>query len=365
MKKFAALIIVALLFGISISLAVNISNAAELPSEGSFFEKTEAALSENMPFREELSGFMDVARYISGVRHFGDIYIGSSGTLLLDIEKPSSRAFSLTKNYVLSFAERKQIKPYFMLIPTASAILQHETDSFARREIYSQRSLINNMYSEFGGSVRTTDIYQTLYDHRNEYIYYHTENLPTALGGYYIYGELCSRLGIEQHRMDSFSAAYVAHNFYGTLATDFFRPYAKPDFITFYEYTGENSGIIIEHKNANGSSRISKNLFYYNETAFSDKTDMLLGGISPVIEITSSESSGERNSILVFGDETAKSWLPFLVSNYGRITFVELSLATEALLSEINADEYDQVLFAYSTASFVDEIPFEKLDFVK
>ncbi len=365
MKKFAAFVIIATLFGISISLAVNIFNAPELPSEGSFFEKTEAALSENMPFRNELSGFMDIARYISGVRHFGNIYIGSNGSLLLDIEKPSSRTFSLTKNYILSFAERKQIKPYFMLTPTASAILQHETDSFTRREIYSQRSLINNMYSEFGGAVRTTDIYQTLYDHRNEYIYYHTENLPTALGGYYIYGELCSRLGIRQNLMDSFSAAYVAHNFYGNLATDFFRPYAASDFITFYEYTGENSEIIMEHKNANGTSRISKSLFFYDETAFSDKTDMLLGGISPVIEITSSESQGERNSILIFGDESAKSWLPFLVSNYGRITFVELSLAPESLLSEIYTDEYDQVLFAYSTASFVDEIAFEKLEYVQ
>lgn len=365
MKKFAAFIIIALLFGISVSLAVNISKAKELPSEGSFFEKTETALSQNMPFREELSGIMDVARYISGVRHFGNIYIGNNGSLLLDINKPSSRAFSLTKNYILSFAEKNQIKPYFMLIPTASAILQHETDSFARREIYSQRGLINNMYSEFGGAVRTADVYQTLYDHRNEYIYYHTENLPTALGGYYIYGELCSRLGINQNKMDSFSSAYVAHNFYGELATDFFRPYAKPDFITFYEYTGENSGLIIERKNSNGTSSFSKNLFFYNEDSFADKTDMLLGGISPIIEISSSESSGERSSILIFGDESAKSWLPFLASNYGRITFAELSLASEKLLSSINVSEYDQVLFVYSTASFVEEIPFEKLEYVK
>ncbi|MBQ6877546.1 MAG: hypothetical protein IJO22_03985 [Oscillospiraceae bacterium] len=351
--------------GASFSVAYNVFKAEGLPSEGSFFEKTETALSENMPFREELSGFMDTARYISGVRHFDNIYIGSEGSLLLDIEKPSSRAFSLTKNYITSFAERNQIKPYFMLIPTASAILQHEIDSFARLEIYSQRNLINSMYSEFDGAVRTTDIYQTLYDHRDEYIYYHTENIPTALGGFYIYGELCNRLGIEQKKLDSFSTAYVAHNFYGSLATDFFRPYSAPDFITFYEYTGEDFGIIMEHKNVNGTSRITEKLFYYNEKVFDDKTDMILGGISPVIEITSSENYGERSSILVFGDSSAKSWLPFLASNYGRITFVELGLASEELLSEIKVSKYDQVLFAYSTASFVEEIPLEKLEYVQ
>ena len=63
-------------------------------------------------------------------------------------------------------------------------------------------------------------------------------------------------------------------------------------------------------------------------------------------------------------DETAKSWLPFLISNYDRITFVELNLASENLLSEIILEDYDQVLFAYSTSAFVSGIDFEKLEFI-
>ena len=91
---------------------------------------------------------------------------------------------------------------------------------------------------------------------------------------------------------------------------------------------------------------------------------MIFGGSFPVMEITSSESIGERNSILVFGDESAKSWLSFLVSNYGKITFVDLNLANENLISKISVSDYDQVLFAYSTSTFVDGIAFEKLEFI-
>jgi hypothetical protein len=91
---------------------------------------------------------------------------------------------------------------------------------------------------------------------------------------------------------------------------------------------------------------------------------MIFGGMSPGMEITSAESLGERSSILIFGDESAKSWLPFLVSNYGRITFVELNLAEEELLSEISVSDYDQVLFAYATSNFVSGIDFEKLEFI-
>ncbi len=342
----------------------NISQSENLPAEGGFLEKTETAFSENIPFREELSELMDGIRYISGVRDFGNIYIGSEGSLFREIERPTSRNFSAAKNYILSFAERNQQKPYFMLVPTSIAILQQEIDNFALEDIFNQRNMINRMYSEFEGKVRTTDIFQTLYDHRDEYIYYHTEDMPTSLGGYYIYGELCSRLGIEQNTMDTFAAAYVARGFYGSLATDFFKPYASSDFISLYEYVGENYGFIVERKYNDGTSRISENLFVRDEKIFEDKTDMLFGGISPVMEITSAESQGERSSILIFGDESAKSWLPFLVSNYGRITFVDLDSALEVLLSSVIAEEYDQILFAYSTAVFSKGITFEKLEFI-
>ena len=352
-----------MIFGTGIFALSNVFSAESLPSEENTFEKIEKSLSENMPFREELSGLMDTIRYVSGVRHFGNIYVGSEGSLLLDIEKPTSRIFSAAKNYILGFAEKNQIKPYFMLIPTASVILQQEIDNFTGKDIYNQRNMINNMYSEFEGKVRTTDIYQTLYDHRDEYIYYHTENLPTSLGGYYIYGELCNRLGIEQNTMDSFSVAYAAHGFYGSLATDFLRSYASSDFVSLYEYT-ESENIVFEHRKNDGSKRLSESIFVQNENLFENKTDMIFGGISPVMDITVSESFGERSSLLVFGDETAKSWLPFLISNYDRITFVELNLASENLLSEIVLEDYDQVLFAYSTSTFVSGIDFEKLEFI-
>ncbi|MBE6900612.1 MAG: hypothetical protein E7479_08140 [Ruminococcaceae bacterium] len=363
MKKISAFLIAAMLFGMSFALGFNILSEESFPVEGTLAEKTEKLISDNIPFRDELSELMDSIRYFSGVRLFGDIYIGSEGSLLRDIQKPTSRTFSAAKNYILGFSEKNQIKPYFMLVPTSSAILQHEIENFAREDFFSQRNMINRMYSEFGGKVRTTDIYQTLYDRRNEYIYYHTEDIPTSLGGYYIYGELCSRLGITANELDSFSVSFASHGFYGSLANDFFKKYSEPDFVSLYEYVG-GSEIIVEHRNQNGTRSIYNNLFIYDGKNFEDKTDMILGGISPVIEITVSESQGERNSILIFGDESAKSWIPFLVSNFGKITFVDLNSATESQLSAIRANEFGSVLFAYSTATFSSGIDFEKLEYV-
>ncbi len=364
MKKVSSFILISMLLCVSVTLIFNIFSGEGLSSEGTFVERFENAAAENIPFKDELNAAMDSILYASGVRHFGDIYIGNEGSLLRDIEKPTGRTFSAAKNYILSYSSTNQIKPYFMLVPTASVILQQEIDSFANENIYNQRYMISQMYSQFEGGVRTADVYQTLYDRRGEYIYYHTEDMPTSLGGYYIYGELCSRLGIKQNTMDFFSAAYAAHGFYGSLATDFFRPYANSDYVSLYEYTGEKSGYIVEHYSGGKRIKVINNLFIYNEDTYDDKTDMILGGISPVMHITRRENAEEKASILIFGDETAKSWIPFLVSNYGKITFVHLDLADEKLLSEVKTADYDQVLFAYSAAKFSSGIDFSKLEYV-
>ncbi len=364
MKKLCAFGIIALIFCTSAAMIFNLASANSLPKEGSSFENLEKALSENIPFSKELSALMDAIRYTSGVRYFDGIYIGSEGSLLQDIEKPSSRTFSATKNYILSFGEKTQTKPYFMLVPTAAAVLKQELDTFAENDFYNQRNMITRMYSQFDGNVRTADIYQTLFDRRGEYIYYHTENLPTALGGYYIYGELCSRLGVKQNTMDSFSAAYAAQGFYGSLADEFFGKYASSDFVTLYEYIGEDLDLTVEYFDSKGSSKISKEIFSYSEEDFEDKTDMIFSGLSSKMEITQGKNSFENRSILIFGDESAKSWLPFLVTNYKKTTFIDLNSCSSEQLTAVKAGDYDQILFAYSTATFAKGIAFEKLEYI-
>ncbi|MBR3611084.1 MAG: hypothetical protein IKL57_06495 [Oscillospiraceae bacterium] len=363
MKKIASFFIITIILFVSVSVTANISSEEIPPFDEISFENVEELISGKIPFRSELLDASSMLRYASGVRHFDDIYIGSEGSLLKDIEKPTSRTFSAAKNYILSYSEKNQIKPYFMLIPTASVIIQQEIDDFAREDIYNQRYMISQMYSQFDEKVRTADVFQTLYDHRGEYIYYHTEDMPTSLGGYYIYGEICSRLGIRQKVMDDFSSAYLAHGFYGSLATDFFRPYASSDFITLYEYMGEETNFVVEHYSAGGRPKIQKGLFVYSND-FENPTDMFLGGISPMMNITCMNSSAAGGSILVFGDETAKSWLPFLAVNYKKITFVDLNSANPEVISKIKTSNYDQVLFAYSTATFTAGIDFSKLEYI-
>ena len=201
------------------------------------------------------------------------------------------------------------------------------------------------------------DVYQALFNRRNEYIYYHTEDLPTGLGGYYIYGSIAERLGITPKVLSDFSVAYVRQNFYGSLATQIIREYSEPDFVSLYEESSGNSGKTVAHYYPDKSEDLLDGLYARDEN-FPDATDTVFGGIAAVTEITDDLQEGK--SLLVFCDDTAKSWVPFMTGHYQKITLVRLSEASEEQLSAINAESYDQIVFAYSTANFAEE-DFSKL----
>ncbi len=360
LKKAAAFLIIAMVLSVTIAVSAKIDFSSVFEGELDFTEAIETEISENIPFREKISAFMTAIKYKSGARYFDGIYIGNDGSLIRDIESPSSRTVSITKNYVLNFAEEHSCATYFMLIPTAAVIRQQEIDVYATENIYNQRHLINEMYSEFYGTLSTVDVYQTLFNHRGEYIYYYTEDLPTNFGGFYIYQELAARMNLRAKTMREFSSAYAAHNFYGSLANEQIKPYSASDFMSLYDYVGEEKSFTVTHNYNDGSVETMEGLYSYDEESFEDKTDMVFGGLSPVMEITSGEEEG--NALLVFGDDTSKSWLPFLVTHYSRVTFIDLNTVSENKLSEIDVSYYDQTLFAYSVGTFSSGIDFKKLE---
>lgn len=360
MKKGAALILVMIMVLASLVLAIRTLLRGNWHGELPVAEAAEATLAENMPGKQTLSTVMNGIRFATGVRSFDGVYIGSDGSLLTNMEEPSSRELSSTKNMLSSFAE-KAGNAYLCLIPTSTVIRQQEVGDFVAESFYNQRRFINDTYADFTEGAGTVDVYPTLFSHRGEYIYYHTQKGPTSLGGYYIYREICSRLGITPKNMDSFNAAFKGYGYYGNLCGDEIRRYAKSDFVTLYSCT-DGGNMTVTRYYGDGEAETQEGLYMYDEAAFEDKTDMIFGGLAPVTRITSGNSGG---NLLVFCDETGKSWLPFIAQHYRTVTAVDLNEAPEKLLAGINTSSFQQVLFVYSADSFSGGNDFTKLEYVK
>ena len=85
---------------------------------------------------------------------------------------------------------------YDMVIPLSSEITFPDN---LKDEINSsdQHQAMQDIQAKMNDKVKSVDIYDTLMQHRNEYIYFRSDHHWTALGAYYAYRQFCETKGIE------------------------------------------------------------------------------------------------------------------------------------------------------------------------
>ena len=150
MKRAAALLVIAIFLVVSIYAA---AGAVEKMQENNSInlENIENALAESVPLHDELVALMTKIRFISGVRSFGDIIIGSDGSLLRDMEKPQNALSGCACACIEDFARSTETDVYLMLIPTASVIRQQEVSTYTAAQFFNQRHYINEIYEKIYG----------------------------------------------------------------------------------------------------------------------------------------------------------------------------------------------------------------------
>lgn len=279
----------------------------------------------------------------------------SENCLMKNIDEPVKSYVDMNIEGIASFAEemrQDRVQTYFMLIPTSGAILQQNLPRYADSVMVNQRRFIDEVYNRISGSTITIDAYSSLFDKRNEYIYYRTENNLTSLGGYYVYSAMLPRLELGQAQIKQFDVDYIAGSFYGDLAKESGYTSVSPDTVSLFRYGAANSRtheFLVTHKSAAGEK--TYHTLYPMHTSVNDSIfNIFLGGAPPITDIYT--STGQAANILLFADRTSISYAPLLVNNCERLTIVNLS-SFNFMLDEINLEEYDKIVFAFSTESFM------------
>jgi hypothetical protein len=210
------------------------------------------------------------------------------------------------------------------------------------------------------------DVYSTLDQHADEYVYYRTEDNLSALGGYYAYYAMGRRLGHSNRVLSRYEVEYVDHDFYGDLYSapgaglnltgGALEPLQKlePDLLALYRFRYLPREYTVAHTNG-GEQLIYHTLYPMQRLLLGDPTDVYLGGRSPRIDITTSQNLASENKsrLLVFGDKTAAAYLPFLVNHYQEVTLLDLSLMDDDEIRALRPNNYDEVIFAYGIESLI------------
>lgn len=326
---------------------------------GSFAGQIEKDLKRNFPGANSLSSLAWNVRYRTGEKEI-DGYFITEKSIIKNVEVPDETLVKRNSENIAAFAARTEIPTYFMLIPTACAVKQRELPDFSSSVIYNQKNLIEEVYRNLGGSIYTADVYSTLVANQEKYLYFNTEDRLTPLGGYYIYSVLGDKLDASVRTIDNYTIEYVLDGYFGTLHTKF--PYARvqPDLISLYHFRSGSGNFSRSYtlKAVGGVARRTLDgLYDYAKLTGDDPMRVYFGGDAQktTIEIRKSDNRPTPNQIklLIIGDQTASAYVPFLTPHYSEIEIVNAATATPEQLAEVDTLYYDQVLFAFSTDTYM------------
>lgn len=353
-KRITFVLLAAALLTSSLYLAWGAFSAGVIPTptfatllDGQFLGELERGLKQAMPYQREIRAGLAELRYQIGEREQNGVYLSENG-LLQDLRLANDDIYYENMEALIEFAGRSPLPVSCVLIPTACAIREEDIPEFAQP--FNQQQMIQSLYRHMSQTLNCVDAYRILSDNRTQYLYYRTEENLTALGGYYVYSALAEQLGHKTLPQSSFIVQFAKNDYYGSLQqmVDYRCP--QPDLLSVYHYGGERD-FWVRHQTGEEVWYL-QGLYDDTKLQSEDPTDLYLGGISGLTQLEN--RTLEERRLLLFGDETAKAYLPFLAQHYSMVTLVDLERIDEPTLRRLSLGDYDQVVFAYSLRTFIE-----------
>lgn len=359
-KKLASLLffLIFLLLPMACVLRAAISPAPTEPFQwNNIGSSLDRCLQAQSPFSYPLKKLRARLEYAAGKKEQDGIFY-THGRLIENISNPAVSYTNQNTAALRSYVSAQGINAFFLLLPTACAVDQEELPSHSV-SLFDQRTYLERVSQSLSKNILPLDAYPTLFSNRSQKQYYNTDPNFTPIGGYSIYTALCSRLGISPHALTDYSVENVNFSFLGSHYDTL--PYfdVTADVLSLYRLqagAGEDAAFTVERTEASGDKSVQEGLYDYSMLSSENPLQIYLGQSAPILTIRN--SAAQQRSLLLFADDTARSYLPFLAGHYSSITWVNLQEAAPEQLQELSPSQYDQTLFCYSIQTYLssDEI---------
>ncbi|MCQ2251509.1 MAG: DHHW family protein [Bacteroidales bacterium] len=246
----------------------------------------------------------------------GQNYKPASNGILILGKEPNAKAmfgFTSTSAYVESYASAAnaykaafpEAHVWVMPVPTAVEFYCPEQ---AKGRMVNQKAIIDKTFGYLEPGVTGVDIWQTLYDHRDEHIYLHTDHHWSPLGGFYAAQKLCEMAGLPAPGISEGYEVRTVHGFVGSLYAycsdaaiknspeDFVWYFPKVDFETQYiVYTLDDERHITKASNWQKG-----NYFCIFKDGNGGAYCTFMGSDSRITKVVTSQKNGRR--ILIMKD---------------------------------------------------------------
>ncbi|MBP1578195.1 MAG: hypothetical protein J6C75_06905 [Oscillospiraceae bacterium] len=347
-KRFVGLAMIACLLLLSAIIVAETVCLGELPENPkSISAWANNAVTKRLSAFDSLKSLAPNLLLKAGAKEQDGIFI-SNNYLLENIAAPDDAVLEANLLGIENFVDNSSTPISFALIPTACAIKQQELPAGA--SLFNQKQLISDCYSRLAGRAGSVDAYSSLFASKEQYTYCRTETALTGLGGYYVYTALAARMGFSPRDLNQFEVENLPQSYYGELYSRCAYKDISPDLITVYRFSRFSRQYRL-NITQNGEQKSYYTLFPTHLAELGQPRQVLLGGLGERTDI--SVVSPYEETLLILGDETVSSFLPFLVVHYGDITVLDISKCSDDMLKNIDSDSYDQILFCYSVDNFI------------
>lgn len=307
------------------------------------------------PLGEKMKTLYTRCARLLGQDDFFGIYYDEKGGRLIDVfgSFNSSKAESAVEA-LGSFRERYEDLPmYALLIPTASGIYRENLPYPLGAA--DQQKLIDELYYQIDAEITPIDVWGMLYQVRDNYIYYRTDDRWTQQGAYAAYAACIPKLGGSLYSVSNYDVEYTHVEFYGDLSQRSGLSLTEPDRINAYRC--KFGSYVVSCDVIHGNDMLDERTSVYSRSGLQrgDKYSFFLGDSDCKSAYIRTTAEG-MPKLLVIGSDYANCFLPFLAPHYSEIMLVSPPSFSEGeTLSDFaDPEDYDQVLFLYDIRSFCD-----------
>lgn len=277
-----------------------------------------------------------------------DIYLGSViqiGDTAFNYfhfsQQESNRFINTITWYQEAIAKKERdITVVTVMIPTSVGVMV-ESEYQEKIGCADQGEVIDYIYAGIPDEVVKVNIFDTLVEHNDEYLYFRTDHHWTALGGYYCYREVCTALGMEPAALEDFEewdqGEFQGSNYYkcnqsSQLLLDNVYAYNPPGDIT----------MMINNDNGRFSWPVLTDM---TKSAKNAKYMTFLAGDHALCEITNHDLPDAPNCVIV-KDSYGNCVAPFFTQNYHNVYVVDFrEYIAMNLRGFVDAYDIDHVIF--------------------
>lgn len=313
-------------------------------------EKPAETGSENPSGSNEPNLTVDLTKDVTGksVKKVGTIYV---------IGNAAYEAYGYNDDRGASYAElitkvadslNGVSNVYCMPIPLGSGVMlpeEYKNDV----SIGNQGAAIDSVLGHMGDNVIGVDIFETLREHNEEYLYFRTDHHWTQLGAYYAYTKFCEAKGISNHSLD-----YYGHAAYSGFVGSFYFSYSDnykstvnalynaPDIVYTYHPVSNAKMTVNASDGSTYTWPIIKDVTNYNTGV---KYSCFIAGDNPFTVIENKDITDGSVCVIV-KESYGNAFVPYLVDHYQTVYVIDQRYWSGNVIDFAKSKNATDVIFA-------------------